>query len=162
PIWGFAGHPLVYRDLVICMVGGKGQCVVAFDRATGAVRWSALDANSGYCPPSIVHAGGVDQLIVFHPQAVVSMNPLSGEEYWALPIAPSYDMAIARPMVEGTLMYASSIHSEAVLLELASDRPAAKERWRGKPKQAVYAGNGTPQIANGVIYSTDANHGALI
>jgi outer membrane protein assembly factor BamB len=162
PIWGFAAHPLVDGDLLYTMVGGSGQGVVALDKNTGEVRWKALDAKAGYCPPSIVKAGGTRQLIVFHPEAIESLNPADGSKYWSIPINPSYEMSIARPVVEGNLMYASSIHTEAVLIELASDKPAASERWRGEPKNAVHSGNSTPAFVDGVIYGTDCNQGSLI
>ena len=35
PTWGFCGHPLVYKDLVVCIVGGQGSVAVAFDKDTG-------------------------------------------------------------------------------------------------------------------------------
>ena len=162
PIWGFASHPLIDGDLLYTMVGGTGQGIVAFDKKSGVVRWKALDANTGYCPPSIIEAGGVRQLIVFHPEAIVSLNPENGDEYWSVAIKPSYEMAIARPMLDGHQMYASSIHNEAVLIELAKDRPAAKERWRGEPKSAVHCANSTPIFVDGVIYGTDCNEGSLI
>ena len=61
PIWGFSAHPLVVGDTVYCLVGGEGSVVVAFDAKTGQVKWKALDAQTqGYCPPSMVKAGGVD------------------------------------------------------------------------------------------------------
>ena len=162
PLWGFAAHPLVDGDLLYCMVGGAGQGVVAMEKQTGKVRWKALDANSGYCPPSIIEAGGTRQLIIFHPTAIESLDPANGSSHWSIPIKPSYDMSIARPVVEGNLMYASAIHTEAVLIELASDRPAATERWRGEPKNAVHCGISTPMFASGVIYGTDCNEGSLI
>lgn len=162
PIWGFAAHPLIDGDLLYTMVGGDGQGVVAFDKLTGEVRWKALDAKAGYCPPSIVEAGGTRQLIIFHPEAIVSLNPADGKQYWDVPIQPSYEMSIARPMIDGNLMYASAIHTEAVLLELATDRPAVKELWRGEPKNAVHSGNSTPLFVDGVIYGTDCNEGSLI
>ena len=162
PIWGFAAHPLVDGDLLYCMVGGAGQGIVAFDKKSGEVRWKALDAKAGYCPPTIIQAGGTRQLIVFHPAAIVSLNPKDGSAYWNVPINPSYEMSIARPMVDGNLMFASAIHNEAVLLELAGDRPAVKERWRGEPKGAVHSGTSTPAFADGVIYGTDCNEGSLI
>lgn len=162
PIWGFTTHPLVAGDFLYCMVGGAGQGIVAFDKKTGDVRWKALDAKAGYCPPTIIRAGGTRQLIVFHPEAIVSLNPEDGSKYWSVPIKPSYEMSIARPVVEGNFMFASAIHNEAVLIELANDRPAAKELWRGEPKGAVYSGNGTPAFVDGVIYGTDCNEGSLI
>ena len=60
PIWGFSSHPLVEGDLVICMVGGEGSVVVAFDRRTGKEVWRALSASEpGYAPPSILETAGV-------------------------------------------------------------------------------------------------------
>jgi outer membrane protein assembly factor BamB len=162
PIWGFAAHPLVDGDLLYTMVGGPGQGLVAFDKKTGDVRWKTLDAKAGYCPPSIIHAGGTRQLIVFHPEAIVSLDPHDGSQYWSIPVSPSYEMSIARPMVDGNFMFASAIHKEAVLIELASDQPAAKEVWRGEPKNAVHSGNATPLFVDGVIYGTDCNDGTLI
>ena len=161
PLWGFSSHPLVDGELVYSMVGGDGQAIVAFDKMTGQVRWKALDAKAGYCPPSIVEAGGVRQLIVFHPQAVVGLNPADGEVYWDIPITPGYEMSITRPMVEGDRMYVSAIRTEAVMIELAQDRPAAKELWRGQPKNAVHCSNATPLLVDGVIYGTDCNDGDL-
>ena len=162
PIWGFTSHPLVDGDLVYCMVGGDGQGIVAFDRLTGKVRWKALDAKAGYCPPSMITAGGAKQLIVFHPTAIVGMNPKTGSVYWDVPMSPSYDMSIARPVVSGDKMFASAIHNEAILLQLDSAKPKATELWRGEPKSAVHAGNSTPVFVDGVIYGTDCVEGALI
>ena len=138
PIWGFASHPLVDGDLLYTMVGGDGQGVVAFDKRTGEVRWKALDAAAGYCPLSIIKVGKARQLIAFHPDAIVSLNPESGKQYWSVPMKPSYGMSISQPMVEGNRMYASSIHNEAVLIELATDQPAAP------PQATAAAGVLTP------------------
>ena len=35
PVWGFACHPLIDGNKLICMVGGPGSTVVAFDKLTG-------------------------------------------------------------------------------------------------------------------------------
>ena len=59
-------------------------------------------------------------------------------------------------------MYASAIHNEAVLIELAKDRAEAKELWRGEPKSAVHCANATPMLMNGIIYGTDCVEGCLI
>ena len=43
PLWGFCGHPLVYKNLLICLVGGDGRALaVAFDKDTGKEVWKAL------------------------------------------------------------------------------------------------------------------------
>ncbi|MEO1529145.1 MAG: PQQ-binding-like beta-propeller repeat protein [Planctomycetota bacterium] len=162
PIWGFSAHPLVHGDLIYTMVGGDGQGIVAFDKRTGEVAWKALDVKAGYCAPTLVKAGGVEQLIVFHPQGVQALNPLTGESYWDVPVAPSYEMSVAIPVVDGDRMYVSSIHTEAVMLELGRDTPTAKELWRGEPKNAVHCSNAAPMFVDGVVYGTDCLQGSLI
>lgn len=163
PLWGFSSHPLVEGELLICMVGGPGQTVVAFDKASGAVRWKALDASAvGYCPPSMIEAGGKRQLLVWHADAIVSMNAADGSTYWTVPIKPSYEMSVTRPQRDGNLLYASAIHSEAVMLQLDEEKPAVKELWRGERNQAVYCCNSTPLLRDGVIFGADCNVGALI
>lgn len=162
PIWGFAAHPLVTDDLLYTMVGGTGQGVVAFDKLTGKVRWKALDTPAGYCPPSIIKAGGVQQLIVFHPAGIVALEPTSGKPYWDVPLKPDYEMSIARPMVEGDLMFASAIRNEAVLIKLDQQQPKAEVVWYGAPREAVHSANATPLFVDGVIYGTDCNEGCLV
>ncbi len=162
PIWGFASHPLVDGDLLYTMVGGESQCVVAFDKLTGEVRWKALDANAGYCPPSLIEQSGKKQLIVYHPKGVQSLNPLDGSKYWNVDLEPSYDMSINRPVIDGDLMYASGIHTASVLSKLSEDGLSVSELWRGEPKNAVYTCNSTPFFTDGVIYGADCNLGSLI
>ncbi|MEM6468921.1 MAG: PQQ-binding-like beta-propeller repeat protein [Planctomycetota bacterium] len=162
PIWGFSAHPLIDGDLLYTMVGGEGQGVVAFNKMTGEVVWKSLDAKAGYCPPRIIEAGGTRQLIVFHPAGVQGLDPSSGESYWDIPMKPSYDMSIAQPMVDGDLMYASSIHTEAVMIKLGRDKPSAEEVWRGEAKNAVHCSNAPPVFVDGVVYGTDCLQGDLI
>lgn len=163
PLWGFASHPLVNGELLYCMVGGEGQTVVAFEKHTGEVRWQALSASAvGYCPPSIIEAGGARQLIVWHGDGIESLDPATGQRFWNLPIKADFEMAVTRPQRDGQRMYASSIRTESVMFELASDRPAIKELWRGEPKSAVHCSNSTPIFYDGVIYGTDCNEGSLI
>ena len=46
PTWGFAGHPLVDGQKLICLVGGEGSIAVAFDKLTGQEIWRSLSARS--------------------------------------------------------------------------------------------------------------------
>ena len=161
-IWGQSSHPLVDGDLLYTMVGGEGQGIVAFDKMTGDVVWKALDTESGYCPPSIVEAGGVRQLIAFHPTGIASLNPATGEPYWEQEITPLYQMSIARPMVDGDLLYASGIRNASVMMKLDTEKPGAKELWRGTPKTSIFSANATPLFVDGTLYGADCVLGAMI
>ena len=162
PIWGFSAHPLVAGDTLYTMVGGAGQGVVAFDKMTGDVKWKSLDCRAGYCPPTIIKRGDTQQLIVFQPQGVTSVNPDDGKPYWNIPLEPKYDMSICRPMIEGNLLYASAIGNQSVMIKLDADKPQAEALWRGTPKNSVFSANATALFVDGVLYGSDCAIGKLI
>lgn len=163
PMWGFAAHPLVVDDMVLTMVGGEDQAVVAFDRASGSVKWKALSSkDAGYCPPSIIKAGGTEQLLVWHPSAVASLDPRSGKEYWSVPLEPEYGMSIARPQRDGNYLFVAGIMYKGVMLRLHDDKPGVTELWRGSKKTAMYTPTHTPVMHDGIMYGCDDALGALI
>ena len=147
---------------MICLVGEKDSLLVSFDKRTGKQLWASLNApEPGYCPPSIIEAGGVRQLLIWHPQAVVSVDPKNGEQYWAIELAPGYGMSINAPQKSGDLLYASGIGNAAATIRLAADKPTAEVAWRGKGNTGVYCSNSTPLIYEGVIYGVDCRKGML-
>jgi outer membrane protein assembly factor BamB len=162
PMWGFASHPLVTNKMVITMVGGEDQAVVAFNRDNGEVIWKALSSSqTGYCPPSLIQAGGVEQLLVWHPEAVASVDPTNGHLYWTEPLQPHGAMAIARPQREGDYLFVTGMKNKSLMLQLSQDRPAVKRLWEGKLRMALDATTATPLLKDGVIYGSDDRSGAL-
>ncbi len=132
PIWGFAAHPLVWGDRVFTMIGGEDGALVAMNKMTGEELWRACpDPDTGYCPPTVVMAGGVAQLLAWTPTTLNSVNPDDGSVYWSFPLQPHYKMPVAMPVVENGLLFASG-EGASICLRLASDKPAAEEVWNGK------------------------------
>jgi outer membrane protein assembly factor BamB len=156
PLWGFTGHPLVDGQKLIVTVGGEGSVLVAFDKDTGKEIWRALSAKEpGYCPPSIIEAGGVRQLVIWTPDGISSVNPETGKEYWSAELKPEYGMSIMAPRKWKDYLFAGGIGYKAALFKLAADNPAATEVWQGKTDTAVYPVNSTPFIEDGIIYGMD-------
>ena len=76
PVWGFAAHPLVRGGHLICLARGDGSTVVCYDKLSGKEVWRSLTAKEpGYCPPTLIHAGGVEQLIIWHPGVTQLAQP---------------------------------------------------------------------------------------
>jgi outer membrane protein assembly factor BamB len=162
PIWGFCGHPLVDGKKLICLVGGAGSVAVAFDKDSGQELWRSLsNPDAGYCPPTIITAGGKRQLLIWHPQALNSLNPETGEVYWTEPQEPQYGMSIAAPRQAGDFLYASGIGKCAALFKLDRDKPGVEVVWDGSPTTAVFCANSTPFIDGGTIYGNDCEVGNL-
>lgn len=162
PHWGYASHPLVHDGLVYTLAGGSGSIVVALDQETGAERWRALSAASaGYCPPTLIEHGGVKQLLVWHPEAVNSLNPRTGELYWSDGLKPRYGMSVTAPRQLGSLLFVSGHGGACALYRLDDKSPASEMIWRGNPQTGVYTCNNTPVITSGAIYGVDSSGGAL-
>ncbi len=163
PRWGFCGHPLVYKDLVICIVGGSGSVVVAFDKDTGKEKWKALSAREiGYSAPTIITVGGTDQLVVWHAQALNGLDPLTGKELWSVGLEPAFGMSIMTPRQAGDKLFAAGIGGAGVVLKFEGEK--VTQLWHetmvsGKemnPKpRGVYPVNMTPFIEGGTIYGVD-------
>jgi outer membrane protein assembly factor BamB len=164
PMWGFCGHPLVYKSLLVCVAGGPKATVVAFDLGTGAERWKALDARDpGYSPPTLIKAGGTDQVLVWHAAALNALDPNTGKLYWSAPLEPMYGMSVMAPRQSGDLLFAGGIGTSAVL-RLDKDKPGATVLWKDAaekgatklPKgRGLYPVNMTPFVDAGTVYGVD-------
>ena len=141
PLWGYAAHPLIDGDKLICIVGGKGSHAVAFDKNTGRELWRALNTREpGYSPPVIITAADVRQLILLHPAAVVSLNPETGKTYWSQPYEASNGSAIMTPVFEKNLLFAGGFSNKNILIQLAEDRPRRRNALAGQGENRHLSG----------------------
>lgn len=155
-IWGYAAHPLIDGDRLITLAGGAGTHVVALSKDTGEEIWRAITAESqGYSPPTIVTAGGVRQLILLRPDAVTSLNPENGNEYWSLPYEATNGSIIMSPILLDDYLYAAGYSRKSMLLKLDADRPAAEVVWQDKTRDAISPVNVQPFADRGVLYGFD-------
>jgi outer membrane protein assembly factor BamB len=160
PLWGFAAHPLVDGNKLICLVGGPGSVVVAFDKASGKELWRALSATEpGYCPPMIYQVGGKRQLIVWHPEAVNGLDPETGKVYWSQRFPVKAGLSIPTPRKAGDLLFVTSFYNGSLMLRFEPDKTQPVVVWKGKrqsehPDQTdgLHSIMPTPFLVNGYIY----------
>ena len=158
PVWGWAAHPLLDGNRIICLVGGPGSVVVAFDKDTGKEIWRALSAREpGYCPPMIYTAGGKRQLIIWHPEAVNSLNPETGDVYWKVPFTAKSGLSIPTPRKHDDRLFITSFYNGSLMLKFDPDKPAVTELWRraGKSErntEALHSIISTPFFDGDYIY----------
>ena len=158
--WGFASAPLVDGPRLICFVGGPENArVVVFDKMTGEEIWRALpsEADLGVAQPIIIEAGGARQLIVWNPEEVVSLDPVSGELYWQQPYTVGGAMTVAVPVQIGSQLFFTTFYDGPLMLTLDQDRPGATVAWKGSSKSEIqtdglHAVLATPIIEGGYIY----------
>jgi outer membrane protein assembly factor BamB len=156
PSWGCASHPLVDGQKLICLVGGEGSIVGAFDKLTGQELWHSLSAKeTGYSAPVIIQAGGVRQLVVWDADALHGLDPESGKVYWSQPLQPDWGMSIATPRSDGNYLFAGGIVLKSALFQLSADRPAADVVWLGEKGVGIAPTTNTPFLENGYLYGVD-------
>ncbi|MFM8633942.1 MAG: PQQ-binding-like beta-propeller repeat protein [Planctomycetia bacterium] len=90
--WGRAGSPLVTEEMVIVPAGGPrrspaaGQSphvsLVAYDRETGARRWTAGDEQIAYASPMLVAFGGREQVVSVNESHAAAYDPADGRMLW--------------------------------------------------------------------------------
>ncbi len=136
PVWGFASHPLVDGDRLICLVGGsEGRGVVAFDKKTGKEVWHALtiSGDPGYNSPVIFDVNGKRVLIVWHSHAVVGLNPETGKKLWQYDweISAALTAPTAR-LADGSLLFLTGFYNGSLLLDIGGETP--KVVWKSKSK----------------------------
>ncbi len=166
PTWGIVSAPLVDGDRLITVVGGEPDAlVVAFDKHTGEEIWRAIDVTSemGYAQPIIYEAGGARQLIIWHPQALASLDPETGELYWEQPWEVGMGVTVATPVRSGDYLLVSQFFYGSLMVRLSQDRPAATHLWQGQGRSelpgetdTIHAMVTTPVIIGDYVYGVDS------
>jgi outer membrane protein assembly factor BamB len=134
PGWGMAGAPLVEGDQLILLAGAHpGALVLSLDKFTGEERWRALEGKDpGYCAPVILTIAGCRQLIIWHPEAVVGLDPRSGAVLWEQPSFVGAGMSISTPRAIGNRLFVSSFFSGPLMIDLGPAGNSPNVLWRAK------------------------------
>lgn len=152
-LWGYASHPLIDGDKLICIVGGEGSHAVAFNKTTGEEIWKTLTSTEqGYSPPVIFEAAGVRQLILLYPDAIAAVNPETGKPYWSVDYEASNGSVIMTPIRSGNLLFAAGYSNKNLLLELGTESPSADVLWRDEVKTAISPVNVQPFLKGDHVY----------
>ena len=166
--WGMAAAPLVVGNTVVTVPGGgSGRSIVAYDRATGRIAWSALDDGAAYSSPMRVTLAGVDQIVVFLASRVVGVSPDRGALLWEFPW-PEQSNNAAQPVAIGdNRVFISSSHGGA-LIEITRDGDTltAREAWRTNRMKndfssSVHHDGFIYGLDQGILACVDAGNGEL-
>ena len=152
-LWGYASHPLIDGDKLICIVGGEGSHAVAFNRKSGEEIWRNLTSpEQGYSPPTIIEAAGKRQLILVRPNGVSSVNPDTGAEYWSTDYEATNGSIIMSPVLAGDHLYVGGYSNKNLLLKLTNEAPGFEIVWRDQRKKAISPVNVQPFLDGDSLY----------
>jgi hypothetical protein len=116
-----SGSPILHGDTVIldCDQTGKTSSLIAFDKATGEIRWEAKrpETSFAHSTPVIVKVGGPSQMLGRASGAIQGVDPASGKSCGGAP-----RRAMRRRRRSGMASFSAT--ADAVEKRCASIRPA--------------------------------------
>ncbi len=130
PAWGYAGSPLVWKDLLILNVGDAGTAV---DKKTGTIAWSSADKDSGYST-AVPIPDRDDQVVIGSARSYVCVDARSGREIWRQRWLTTFGCNAADAIVTGQSVFLSSGYNRgSALLKIDGDQPEVV--WKNKEMQ---------------------------
>jgi outer membrane protein assembly factor BamB len=175
--FGVGSAPIVHGELLIVPVGGSppdspkihsgdvrgdGSGLVAFDVASGEVRWQASDELASYSSPVIAEVGEREHGLAFLRGGLVGFDPASGAVAFEFPWRSKTldSVNAANPVVVGSrVLIAETYGPGGVLLDVGGDAPEVVWRDpRRQREQSLRPHWMTPIVVDGVVYASSGRN----
>jgi outer membrane protein assembly factor BamB len=122
--WGLSESVLVDGDKVICTPGGQRATMVALNRNTGNVIWTAsvpTSPKASYASPIAVDVGGVRQYVNYTHGGVVGVRASDGRVMWGHRESANGTANCSTPVFyDGNIFTASGYDTGGALFQLQS------------------------------------------
>lgn len=168
--FGYGSAPLVHGKKLVVNVGAEGACVVAFDKADGAVVWQAAhEWHGSYASPVVATLNGEERLLVFTGGMVkpptgglLCLHPETGaiesEFAWRSDNFASVNAATPVPCGENRVFITEDYGLGGVMLQFdAAFQPRAL--WTSPEFGCQFQ---TPIYHEGVLYGLGGNGGLML
>tara|TARA_R110002111_G_scaffold261984_1_gene336575 strand:+ start:39009 stop:40403 length:1395 start_codon:yes stop_codon:yes gene_type:complete len=157
--WGMSASPLIEGDLVILQPGGgNNNSVIAVNKETGKLIWSAGSDPPGYGSPIVIEVENQRQIIVPTGQSVLSLTPEKGDLLWRIVWGNKYNCNCATPVWNDDSLFVSSAYGTGCMrfaLTRQNEELRPISHWKNLALQNQFA---TSIIKDGYIYGP---HGDL-
>jgi outer membrane protein assembly factor BamB len=178
--FGVGSTPLVYGDLLLVCVGGtppggptdvyaangqvesNGSAIVAFDKATGKVRWKTGNELASYSSPVLANIGGRDVVFMFARSGLMAIDPVKGETITEFPYRARKLESVnaSTPVVVGNEIFISETYELGSAL-VRFTGSAFEEVWSDRARrrnQAMALHWNTPIEHNGYLFGSSGYH----
>jgi outer membrane protein assembly factor BamB len=178
--FGVGSSPIVWRDLLIVNVGGSppggpadlyaahgplassGSAVVAFDKATGKMRWKTGDDFASYASPVVATIADRDVVFMFARGGLLAVDPAKGTMLATFPWRAKKLESVnaSSPVVVGDQVFISETYElGSALVRFAGN--SFEEVWtdRGRRRDRAMALHwNTPIEHEGYLYGSSGYH----
>jgi outer membrane protein assembly factor BamB len=153
PTFFVAMSPIVADGMCVAYLGAKDNAaLIAFDLATGGIKWKWTGDAPAYGSPVLLTVGGVKQIVTPAEKNMVSVALADGKLLWEVP-TPTERMFFnsATPIVDEqtVILTGQGKGTKAVRIEKQGNGFAAKELWNN---EELGTGFNTPVLAGGLLF----------
>ena len=138
---GYSSSAIAWGDTVIVPIGGADASLVAFDQATGDVRWQLAGFANSHSSPRMFDLAGREQLVLFMRGELIGVDPGTGELLWSWPHVNQWGHNITMPSAAGDTIFFSSPQAGArgLRLEASGDGIEVEQVWSSRRIQFYHA-----------------------
>lgn len=148
--WQNATSPVIVGNLVIVSGGGKGAAFLAFDKATGGLKWKGEDDTITHATPTVATIHGKQQVIFFTKEGLAAVTPQDGKVLWRQPYKFNVSTA-ASPVVYEDIVYCSAGYGVGGGAYQISKDWKSTELWRSEGNDLANHWS-TPVVKDGYLY----------
>jgi outer membrane protein assembly factor BamB len=148
-----AMSPIIVDGMAVVQLGGDAKgTTVAFDLATGNVKWKWEGDGPGYSSPVVMTVEGTKQIVTLTGRGAVGLAVADGKLLWQVPFAPK-GMAYnaATPIIDGqtVIITGSGRGAKAVKIEKDGDKFVVKDLWSNPALAPQF---NTPVLTGGLLF----------
>jgi len=137
-MWGMTESPLIVGDKIFATPGGVKNNIIALNKNTGALIWSATGDGtvSSYCSPQYIGNQSVPMIVTSTFNSIIALNANTGEKLWShpqLPQNPQYNIHPNTPIYsDGMILSITGYRGGAMLLRLKDGGKAVEQVWKNE------------------------------
>lgn len=156
--WGICESVLIDGDQLICTPGGSAATMVALNKQTGRITWSAVSPSgeqAGYSSAITTTVGGVRQYVQFTAEGTIGVRAQDGAMMWKDTGAANSTANCSMPVLFNDCVFSASGYSQGgAMVRLASSRgtTACQRAYQTKDMKNHHGGM---VVLDGHIYGSN-------
>ncbi|HYO81542.1 MAG TPA: PQQ-binding-like beta-propeller repeat protein, partial [Bryobacteraceae bacterium] len=166
PDFGAAMSPAVYNGMLIAHLGTDHDgALIAFDPASGKIRWQWKGQGPAYSSPVLTPGG---HIVTFSAEKLIGIKAGDGTLAWELPFTTPYAQNAVTPVLYRDLIIYSGLSHPVTAIRVSSGQPEkvweAKEAgmYMNSPVMAAGLLHGLSHRNKGQYFSIDPNNGKVV
>jgi outer membrane protein assembly factor BamB len=142
--WALAESLLIDGQHLICCPGGPQTSMVALDKNTGSVVWTAPSTKdlAGYSSPTMVEYEGLRIIIALTAKNMIGVNADTGEMLWQIKHESYADENVMTPIFHDGQVFISSLKTGSAKwkVNVKDGKASLEELWRTQELDCHHGG----------------------